>query len=297
MKIALAGGTGALGRYIVDAFIDSGRLDELVILSRQSKDDFPAKVVAVDYSDTSATAKALRDLGADTLVSVIASASAKEYQESQDRLIDVAIASKTVQRFIPSEWGGNLSVTKDLPEFMQSHQAIRKKLEASGLEYTACNPGIFMDYLLPGGPKYHAPWNIPVRPQVAKAFIPGDGLAESCLTLTADVASGLLVLFDAPKGSWNEDTYFNGDIQTWNNVLSMAQNATGKSFDVQNITEDDLRLKLETAKESGNWWEAFVTELELWGYFQGGYKLPPRSKVFDELRFTTIQDVLDEYKK
>ncbi|KAF1734739.1 hypothetical protein CRV24_006285 [Beauveria bassiana] len=68
--VAVAGGTGKLGRTIVEAILQSSKY-EVIILSRKLGKDIGAPIVPTDYYDTKAITKILEDKNVHTLVSAI----------------------------------------------------------------------------------------------------------------------------------------------------------------------------------------------------------------------------------
>ncbi|KAF4998318.1 hypothetical protein F66182_16312, partial [Fusarium sp. NRRL 66182] len=72
VRVAVAGGTGHLGRTLVEAIIATGK-HEVKVFSRKSNPELEStlgvQVIAVDYSDVDSLTTKLEDLGIHTVIS------------------------------------------------------------------------------------------------------------------------------------------------------------------------------------------------------------------------------------
>lgn len=123
--VAVAGGTGNLGRAIVERLVASGKYKVLVLgrevsslieecfeislmlcsivqASESKSEEIGAEVLAVNYSDVPSIIKTLEDNKIDTLISTLGSMSGVEPEMA---LIEAAGQSKVTKRYIPSTWG------------------------------------------------------------------------------------------------------------------------------------------------------------------------------------------------
>lgn len=120
--VAVAGGTGQLGRTIVEEILKRGG-QEVIILGRKAiplmryyitkanknrqKDDAKAKeigarIVAIDYNNTSSIVSTLEENKVETVIAVL---NLMGGIEPELALISAADQSKTTKRYIPSCWG------------------------------------------------------------------------------------------------------------------------------------------------------------------------------------------------
>ncbi|PNP42375.1 hypothetical protein THARTR1_11190 [Trichoderma harzianum] len=106
VKVAVAGGTGGLGRTIVEALANSDH--ETIVLTREHviRDATIAGValVAIDYTNVEAIVRTLNDHQIHTVISSIV-IKGLEQSEAQVNLIRAAEAAPSVKRFTPSEFG------------------------------------------------------------------------------------------------------------------------------------------------------------------------------------------------
>ncbi|KAL8404830.1 hypothetical protein RB594_009634 [Gaeumannomyces avenae] len=274
--VAVAGGTGNIGRAIVDALVATGR-HEVKVLSRKVypapssnaplslgskltpptyqvdpalEAEMGASMLPVDYTDTDALAKVLEDNKIHTVVSGIAMHSefVNGTVPGEIALIRAADQSSTTKRIISSSWG--ISVTESMAAQVSS---TRRKLEVKEelaktktLEHTLFNNGYFMDYWgLPKVPSYLSRMpNYPfwIDMENNAAALPGSGDVPAHFTHTADVARFVAASLDLPK--WEPETDVYGDLFTWNEFLRLGEDAKGTKF---NVVYDSVE-KLKTGQ-------------------------------------------------
>src|SRR3954470_5841595 len=105
--VTISGGTGKLGYYIVEAFLNDGSYKVKVLRRKSENENEKAKSLAskgaeiayVNYDQNDDLVKALK--GTDVLISVI---SGKDIYAIQSHLLDAAKEAH-VKRFIPSDFG------------------------------------------------------------------------------------------------------------------------------------------------------------------------------------------------
>ncbi|KAK4238775.1 hypothetical protein C8A03DRAFT_33171 [Achaetomium macrosporum] len=109
--VGVAGGTASIGRAIVDAIVEQG-VFELIVLSRKASKDLGeslgARVVAVDSSDLDSLTAVLENNKVHTVVSALGNSSA----EAEGVLIQAAEKSSATKRFIPSVGAPNMTQSK-----------------------------------------------------------------------------------------------------------------------------------------------------------------------------------------
>ncbi|KAF4763546.1 hypothetical protein HAV15_000578 [Penicillium sp. str.  len=241
--LAVSGGTGKLGRAIVEA-LKSQTSHSVFVLARSANDELSktlgVPVIAVDYSNVGSLGKVLEENRIDTIISTLP-ISDESAINSQLNLIEAAIQSKSTNRFIPSEFG----IIYD-----EAHAALfsplkgkllaAEKLKSSGLEYTLVSNGFFMDYYgLPKVKSYLQPFVFAVDIANSTAAIPGSGNVPVAFTHTLDVAKYVAALIGEEK--WNERSIIIGDKLTWNDLVSLAETTKGAKFDVTYDSEEKLR--------------------------------------------------------
>ncbi|EXJ92426.1 hypothetical protein A1O3_00977 [Capronia epimyces CBS 606.96] len=231
--IAVAGGTGGLGKAIVRALVADGK--KVVVLSRKASDNEQgAPVVQVDYADTASLEETLKSHQVGTVVSTLAVITTNE---AELNLITAAEASPVTKRFIPSSWG--IAYTekhgKAFPPAGLKLEVL-SKLKKSSLEWTRINNGYFLDYWgFPKVPSFLPPMTAVVDLSSNTAGIPGEGNTPVAFTHTSDIAQYASKALDLPQ--WKPESYVVGDKVTWNEFVQLAEKAKGVKF---NVTHDSL---------------------------------------------------------
>ncbi|KIW89223.1 uncharacterized protein Z519_10076 [Cladophialophora bantiana CBS 173.52] len=241
VRIALAGGTGNVGREVLDGLVAKGS-HEVVVFSRSdtSKLDLPGVEMAqVDYNDQADLIKHLQ--GVDTVLSFIVSHLDPD-GTAQKNLVDASIAAG-VRRFAPSEWalgsnsGNPLYKSKDLVhEYLQQINKDKKVLE-----YCLFQPGLFLNYLgFPHASTKHVqlfctPWDLEHR----RAIIPADADFPLTLTTVQDMVNVVVAAIDY-KGVWPERGGISGNTFMNSEFLKLAESVRG-SMKVEAVPQAQLK--------------------------------------------------------
>lgn len=227
VRVAVAGGTGGIGRHIVEGILETKKHD-VIVLSRSANcpqlETLGAKIIAVSYDDTSSLIRALS--GVHTVISTIFSTDEKLVVAAQLALLDASI-QVGAKRFAPSEF-----VTRAIPnnpiELYRPKWTVAEAVMRSGLEYTFFENGLFMNYLASGKPGigYLQPLKFLWDVENCTARVPGDGSAYVVLTRGEDVGKFVGASLDLEK--WPEVSRMRGDRRTLNEVVKLAETVRGK---------------------------------------------------------------------
>ncbi|KAL6809366.1 hypothetical protein GGI42DRAFT_340498 [Trichoderma sp. SZMC 28013] len=306
--IAIAGGTGNIGRTISDALVATAKY-KVILLGRGAPKDLSPNappLINVNYNDIDAVANLLEEHNVRTIISAI-KVITLESGVSEVNLIKAAAKSSPTKRFIQSEWG--VPIPQENLRLLQHKVRLAsiEQLRESNLEWTRFYNGYFLDY-------YGMPYiDTHISEQVTFIFdiankaavIPGTGNDLVSFTYTRDVASFVVKALDLP--TWEEEMFCYGDKVTLNQFLGLAEEATGSKF---NVTYDSVE-KLEKGE---------VTELPsnaaeyehlpkhiLQAYFSrfgqyivaGLFDTPAEkslNNVFPEVKTTTVEEALGLWK-
>ncbi|KAK3985330.1 isoflavone reductase [Cladorrhinum sp. PSN332] len=246
--VAVAGGTGNVGRAIVEAILATGK-HEVKILSRKPNPSLSAEIgapiIPVDYSSIPDIVKVLEENNIETLISAIAMHSPDGRPPNEIEVIRAADLSKVTKRLISSEWGVPVTEAQlgTIPSVPQKLAAWNELQKTTSLEYTVFHNGYFMDYWgIPNYPSYLARAPLITWLDIANnaAAIPGSGNTHAHFTHTSDVGKFVAASLDLPE--WKKETFIYGDRLTWNEFLKLAEEAKGAKFDV---AYDDVAEKLK----------------------------------------------------
>ena len=103
-----------------------------------------------------------------------------------------------------------------------------------------------------------------------------------------------LVLY---KGKWPKYFQVSGEETTWNKILAQAEKATGKKFQVEYKSVEDLKKIIETSDDG---MKKFYAQVDLI-YATGELALPASRQESDEIlknvKFTTVEELLQKTYK
>ncbi|KAF7864005.1 hypothetical protein EAF04_006970 [Stromatinia cepivora] len=269
VKVAVAGGTGGVGYAIIDALKQQSQ-HEFILLSRNENSAFATEkkveVVQIDYSDISSISKVLDEHKIHTVISALCIVS-QEHCDAQVNLVHAAAASKSVKRFVPSEYGSNYEEKHALTRPTTALKTIAiTELAKTHLEYTSFVNGLFLDYLsMPAVPSHLAAainfFDIPNK----SAVLIGTGKVPLVMTHTRDVARFIVASLSLEK--WEKRSYMVGDRKSWHDVVEILGKVAGEKFTITDDPSSILAGQVIEAptyraaysaslKEHGDWFEA-----------------------------------------
>ncbi|KAF2436706.1 NAD(P)-binding protein [Tothia fuscella] len=308
--VAVAGGSGGLGKAIVEAILGQGK-QEVVILSRETgatsnvsfqTDENSARVVQVDYSDVSALQKVLQENGIDTVISTL---NTMGDPTPELNLIEAADKSSVTKRLIPSVWGIPYTdeVVKTFP-LGGIKQAVVSAVSRTSLEYSVWYIGYFTDYFVaPKIKSYMKIFNIVFDIQNDFAAIPGSGDVPVTFTYTFDVAQ--FVAASLALSKWQPETFLAGDKLTLNEMLAIAEEAKGTKFKVVYDSMEDLKVGKITELPSHAPMYPYFPKEQLQGFLaslgvlfaSGFFDLKPARTINDDftaIKPRSVRDLLTE---
>ncbi|KAL6364516.1 hypothetical protein LRP88_01918 [Fusarium phalaenopsidis] len=298
--VAVAGGTGNLGRTIVEAIIADGKF-QVVILAREANAEkekqIGAKILPVNYADVDGLTKVLEDNNIETVISTL---NTMGVAEPELNLITAADRAKSTKRFVPSIWGAKIS---DSFPIAKAKLAVTAALEKTSLEYTSWLIGYFADYYIaPHLPSHMTILRVVIDMANNAAAIPGSGDVPVAFTYTVDLAKFVSASLSLPK--WQPETYLVGDKLTWNQLLALAEAAKGTKFSVTYDPVDSLKEGKVSELPSHAAMYGFLPKEQLQGIlatfelmFEAGlFNLegPSIVKDFPDIKLMTMKELLTE---
>ncbi|KAF9871596.1 NmrA-like family protein [Colletotrichum karsti] len=311
VNVAIAGGTGAVGRTLIEVMAAQTK-HKAFVLTRKApnpKEETLAPIYQVDYSDIEALKSFLEEHDIHTVISAFG-ITATSLATSQLNLIRAADQSSATKRFIPSSFAMRYPEdgVKILPP-LEHYFTSLTLLSQTTLEYATVLNGTFLDYFAPPTLKSHHPHSVIVLDMAhAAAAIPGSGDVALTLTYTFDVARFVLAALDLPRWPDDHELRVVGDEVTFHELVALAEDARGEKFDVVYDTVEDLRegriTELEGHKESYDKFpkkrlQAFLAIFELW-MATGLGRVERRgslNEMFPEIRPLTAGEMMERYWK
>lgn len=246
--IAVAGGTGGIGRAIVEELARSGK-HKVVILSRKASTTpipgFPVEALAADYTSIDSLKNLLATHNVTTVISALMLAS-PEASTAQLNLIHASIATPTIHTFIPTEYGIHYT-----PAVAQFHPPAQWWLDASNLlrssrlRYTLIIIGWLLD--THGHPHFksyakHFKYVLDFDRRVA--VLPGSGEDKVSVLHSLDIAKYIRAMIEqGDDKTWPEVSAFASDRMSWGEMVRVAERVMGEKW---TVTHDSV-----SALESG----------------------------------------------
>ncbi|KAF5009987.1 hypothetical protein FDECE_3824 [Fusarium decemcellulare] len=302
--VAVAGGSGQLGRAIVDALLVDGRYEVLVLTRKThavTKSDVNAPVIQVDYNDVDTLASILEAQQVQIVISSIVTLGGGAPELN---LIQAAEKSSTTKRYVPSFWA------HDYPDEFKEYFFAKPKydaieaLDSTSLEYTAFRIGWFTDYYVaPHVKSYVRPEGLFVDMENNAAAIPGSGTAPAVFTHSLDVARFVVAYLQRPR--WEKSAYILGDRLTWNEFVQIAEDVKGVKFKVTYDSESSLKAgEITELPAHRSLYEHMPKDqlralLSIYGrdFAMGGFNFEPPllvNDLFPSIKPKTVQELVEE---
>ncbi|KFH42775.1 Isoflavone reductase-like protein [Hapsidospora chrysogenum ATCC 11550] len=232
-NIALAGASGALGTHVLEKLQASGKFNIRVLRRIGSPSTFPSNVnvVDVDFDSVDALTAALKDQ--DAVVSTVGMAQILP----QRTIIDAAIAAG-VKRFIPSEFGSDLSNPRNRTSPVYAHKVqiqeyISEKAKTSGITYTYIYNNAFLDWGLEQ--------NFLLRHSEYTPDLVDGGENTFSATSLSSVADAVVGVLSHPEETKNRAVFIEDIKTTQIKLLELAKKAApGKPWQPRVVKLDDL---------------------------------------------------------
>nr|AHA90808.1 allylphenol synthase 2 [Piper regnellii] len=248
-KILFIGGTGYLGKFLVQASTKLGHPTFLLIREGSASD--PAKaalldgfkadgvtVVHGDVDNHESLVKAIKQV--DVVVSTLGTLQASE----QVKIIDAIKEAGNVKRYLPSEFGNDVdrtSAVEPLKSVFAAKSQIRRAVEASGIPYTFVSSNFFAGYFLPSFGQIGG-----TAPPRDKVVILGDGNAKAVLNSEEDIATFAIKTLDDPR-TLNKILYIRPAANTvsFNELVALWEKKIGKTLEKTYMPEEEVLKNIE----------------------------------------------------
>ncbi|KAL4932873.1 NAD(P)-binding protein [Aspergillus undulatus] len=300
--IALAGGTGDLGRYIHEELTKGGWYS-VVLLTRKEgpPSTYPNTTThQTDYTEASLL-NILNATRATALISTIRCDNSA-YLPVHRSLLAACLRSETCKRFIPSEWAGNIEGFPDMPRSYGATRApFRKELEQAPaeLKWTLFNLGWFMDYFVAPEKSYmkNIPGEFPIDLEKWEYIVRGSGDEPQSWTCGRDVARAVVELLKAED--WEPVTYVAGGWGTFNEAAALLERFYRRKFTRTYRSLADIHAAIQEYESNpANDEEAGLLEVEQW-QVEGATAVPERKTLwqrqeyFSNVRFLSLEGLLE----
>ncbi|EFY84399.1 NmrA family transcriptional regulator [Metarhizium acridum CQMa 102] len=305
--VAVAGGTGGVGRTVLDAIAKSGQ-HQAIVLSRTTSAATAVnkpKHFAVDYESVEQMKQVLQDNNVEVVVSALLLVD-EDVAQSQINLIRAAAQSGTVTKFIPSEYYIDFHAPIPGADLFTNFQ-LEAEAELSRhpqLTWTLIRVGIFLDHLtMPHNPKttYISPFWVFVDMDHEQCVFPGDGSQPLVLTHSQDLAAYIERLVGLPAENWPRESLVASNKLLVKDLESLVKKVTGRNFKVTYDSVEEIHkghitpLPSNTAvfqdPAKGELFHDVERQVML-SMLSGAHNLPGRNlaELFPEVQTTNIED-------
>ncbi|KAF2146398.1 uncharacterized protein K452DRAFT_341044 [Aplosporella prunicola CBS 121167] len=308
VNVAIAGGTGAVGRTILEVLKDHPQHTPIILTRKapeEVQEQFGVKAVQLDYDDVESLKQELEAHSIHTVISTFGNRG-DSFKISQVNLIKAAGQSSETKRFVPSSFGAPYPEGSDaiLPPLKYYFASI-DELKKTNLQWTVVLNGIFLDYYaMPHIKTYLNPNSLALDIASRIAAIPGDGNVPITFTYTFDVARFVVAMLDLEE--WPEETRLAGDRVTFNEFVALAEEVTGSNFTVQydgmeklkrfEVTELPSHVPLYESfpKQRLQW---FLAIFETWMADGTSNVAPELNQRFPHIKPLTVRAMLEQHWK
>nr|XP_015866427.3 phenylcoumaran benzylic ether reductase POP1-like [Ziziphus jujuba var. spinosa] len=302
-KILVIGGTGHMGKFIVEASAKAGHETFALVREATLKNPTKAnminsfkklgvKIVLGDLFDNESLVKALKQ------VDVVISTVGLEQYDHQLHIISAIKQVTNVKRFFPAEFGmdaDRVHAVEPEESAFGSKAKIRRAIEASGIPYTyvCCNffAGRFLHTMLQPGA------TAPPRDQL---MVFGDGNLKGIFNKEEDVATYTIRTVDDPRTS-NKILYIKppANIYSFNELVSLWEKKIGKTLEKVYVPEDKLLENIQEASAPNDailsiGHSVFVKGDQTNFVIQPSFGLEA-SELYPDIKYTTVDEYLNQF--
>ncbi|KAK6115328.1 hypothetical protein DH2020_007597 [Rehmannia glutinosa] len=285
-KILIIGGTGYIGKFIVEASAKYGH--PTFALFRESTISDPVKGKIVEGFKNSGVAILIGDLHdheslvkAIKQVDVVISTVGQFQLADQVKIIDAIKEAGNVKRFFPSEFGNDVDRSRAVEPAKSTFEIkaqIRRAIEEQGIPYTYVSSNYFAGYSLPTLAQPGA-----TAPPRDKVVILGDGNAKAVFNDERDIGTYTIKSVDDPR-TLNKILYIKPpkNIYSFNELVALWEKKIGKTLEKEFVPEEQL---LKRSIKCGD-----QTYFEIEPSF--GVEA---SELYPDVKYTTVEEYLDQF--
>ncbi|CAH1444859.1 unnamed protein product [Lactuca virosa] len=302
-KILIIGGTGYIGKFIVEASAKSGHPTFLLIrestLLNPSKssmlDSFKKSGVTFitgDLYDHASVVRAVKQV--DVVISTVGPAQFGD----QVKIIAAIKAAGNVKKFYPSEFGNDVDRTHAVgpaKTAFATKAQIRRAIEAEGIPHTYIVNNCFDGYFLPSLAQPQA-----TAPPLDKVVIFGDGDTKAVFNEEHDIATYTIQTIDDPR-TLNKIVYIKPscNVYSFHDLVSLWEKKIGKTLERVYLCEGQVLKNLEESpaplkKNLSIWHSVFVKG------DQTNFEIEPSvgveaSTLYPDVKYITVDEYLSRF--
>ncbi|CAI0438000.1 unnamed protein product [Linum tenue] len=302
-KILIVGGTGYIGRYVVEASAKAGH--PTFALVRQSTLTSPTKSKTIDSFNKLGVKFLIGDLTdhenlvkALKLVDVVISTVGHDQLADQEKIISAIKEAGNIKRFLPSEFGNDVDRVHAVEPAKTAYATkvkIRRAIESAGIPYTYVSSNFFAGYFLPT-------LNQPgvTTPPRDKVVILGDGTPKAIFNKEEDIGAYTIRAVDDPR-TLNKILYIRPPANTicFNDLVSLWEKKIGKTLERSYISEEQLLKNIRESAPPLN----VILSIGYSVFVKGdhtNFEIEPSfgveaSELYPDVKYTTVDEYLTQF--
>ncbi|XP_043690187.1 phenylcoumaran benzylic ether reductase POP1-like [Telopea speciosissima] len=302
-KILIIGGTGYIGKFIVEASAKSGHPTFALLRDTEavSGTDEKSKLLQSfknsgvtflqgDLNDHESLVKAIKQ------VDVVIVTVGKQLVQEQVKIIAAIKEAGNVKRFFPSEFGNDADRIQAVEPALSTYMikaSIRRVVESEGIPYTFVVNNHFGDYFFRTFGQDGA-----TAPPREKIVIMGDGNPKVVYNNEEDIGTYTIKAVDDPR-TLNKILYIKppGNILSFNEVVSLWEKKIGKTLEKVYIPGEQVLKNIQGATFPAN----LVMSLNH-AVFVSGVKLEidpsigvEASELYPEVKYASVDEQLNKF--
>ncbi|XWS21042.1 hypothetical protein CRYUN_Cryun30bG0021300 [Craigia yunnanensis] len=301
-KVLIIGGTGYIGKFIVEASAKEGHPTFALVRESTVSDPVKGKVIENfknlgvqllygDLYDHESLVKAIKQ------VDVVISAVGHMQLADQVKIIAAIKEAGNVKRFFPSEFGNDVDrvhAVEPAKTAFSIKAQIRRTIEAEGIPHTYVPANCFAGYFLP---TLAQPGAMAPPPPRDKVIILGDGNPKVVFNNEGDIGTYTIKAVDDPR-TLNKILYIRPPKNTYsfNELVALWEKLIGKTLEKTYVPEDQLLKQIQEAPIPINVVLAINHSIFVKGD-HANFEIEPSfgaeaSELYPDVKYTTVEEYL-----
>jgi len=302
-KILFIGGTGYIGKFIVEASAKAGHPTFALVRESTLSDPVKGKLVEKfkelgvtllhgDLYDHGSLVKAIKQ------VDVVISTVGHMQLADQVKIIAAIKEAGNVKRFFPSEFGNDVDrvhAVEPAKSAFETKAKIRRAVEAEGIPYTYVSSNYFAGYFLPT----LAQPGLTSAPR-DKLIILGDGNVAAVFNKEDDIATYTIRAVDDPR-TLNKILYVRPpkNTYTFNQLAAVWEKKIGKTLEKIYVPEEKLLKDIQESPIPINVILSINHSVLVKGDHTN-FEIEPSfgveaSQLYPDVKYTTVDEYLDQF--
>ncbi|GMJ06987.1 hypothetical protein like AT1G75280 [Hibiscus trionum] len=302
-KILIIGGTGYIGKFIVEASAKEGHPTFALVRESTLSDPVKGKIIdnfknlgvqllIGDLYDHESLVKAIKQV--DVVISTVGSMQIAD----QVKIIAAIKEAGNVKRFLPSEFGMDVDLNNAVEPAKSAFglkAQIRRAIEAEGIPYTYVPVNCFAGYFLPTLSQPGA-----TSPPRDKVVILGDGNPKAVFNHEPDIGTYTIKTVDDPR-TLNKTLFVRPPKNTYsfNELVALWEKLIGSSLEKTYVPEEQLLKQIQESPIPIN----IVLAISHSVFVNGdgtNFEIKPEigfeaSELYPEVKYTTVEDTLSRF--